>query len=230
MKRKKILMILCVLALGTAIVLLPLQEALERFTNAVKDLGGLGLGLFVVLYAVSAVFLVPASVLTLGAGAAFGLGYGMLAVSLGSTLGAAFAFLVGRYLAREKVRAKFGGGEKFNAVDRAVAAKDWKIVALFRLSPVFPNVALNYLLGLTGVKFWHYLLASWIGMLPGTLLYVYVGFTAKTALESPELLKMIYTMIGLAVTLAVTVYVTRLARHAMKSVTPGLEIPAGEPS
>lgn len=223
MNMKKILYALCFLALVAAVFLLPLKEVLEAFTAYVKELGWIGLLLFVGMYAISAVFLFPASVLTLGAGAAFGLVYGMVAVSLGSTLGAALAFLVGRYAAREKVRAKFADGEKFNAVDRAVAEKGWKIVALLRLSPVFPYVALNYLLGLTGVKFQHFVLASWIGMLPGTLLYVYVGFAARTAVEEPDMLKRMYTVIGLLVTLAVTIYVTRLARRAMKSVTPELE-------
>lgn len=223
MKVKIILGVLILIGLVSALILLPVQEGLERFTTFVQELGFLGLALFVVAYAVAAVFLVPASVLTLGAGAAFGLVYGMIAVSLGSTLGAALAFLVGRYAARDRVREKFASGEKFSAVDRAVAAKGWKIVALLRLSPVFPYVALNYLLGLTGVKFSHYVLASWIGMMPGTLLYVYAGFAARSTAQEPELLKTIYTLLGLALTLAVTVYVTRLARNAMKTVT---EIPA----
>lgn len=227
MKRKHNLFLLAVFLLVTSMMLLPVREWLEAFTDWVEGLGWVGMALFVLMYALAAVFLVPGSVLTLGAGLAFGLVRGMVAVSLGSTLGAALAFLVGRHLARDKVRAKFANGEKFNAVDRAVSARGWKIVALLRLSPVFPYVALNYLLGLTGVKFWHYLLASWLGMLPGTLLYVYAGFAANTALDKPDTLQMIYTLFGLAVTLAVTVYVTRLARRAMQSATPELE-PAAE--
>jgi len=217
------LALLALAALVAAYVFLPLQEMLEAFSEFVAGWGWVGMAVFILGYALAAVFLVPASVLTLGAGAAFGLARGMAAVSLGSTLGAALAFLVGRYLARDRVRARFAGGETFNAVDRAIADKGWKIVALLRLSPVFPYVALNYLLGLTGVKFWHYVLASWLGMLPGTLLYVYVGFAAKTALEGPDTLRIVYTLIGLAVTLAVTVYITRLARQAMKTAT---EVPA----
>ncbi|MDA3872638.1 MAG: TVP38/TMEM64 family protein [Kiritimatiellae bacterium] len=223
MKRKLPLILLCVAAFVGAYLTLPVRETLELFTSYVEELGWPGMVLFVAAYAVAAVFLVPASVLTLGAGAAFGLVKGMIVVSLGSTLGAALAFLVGRHLARDKVRARFAGGEKFHAVDRAVAAEGWKIVALLRLSPVFPYVALNYLLGLTGVKFWPYVLASWVGMLPGTLLYVYAGYAARTAAQKPDTLQMVYNLIGLAVTLAVTVYVTRLARRAMKNVTPELD-------
>lgn len=222
MKLKWIGLGLGVALLIAVLVLLPVRDWLEEFTGWVESLGWVGLALFVGVYALAAVFLVPASVLTLGAGAAFGLGRGMVAVSLGSTLGAALAFLAGRYLARERVRAAFAEGRRFAAVDRAVAARGWKIVALLRLSPVFPYVALNYLLGLTGVKFWHYVLASWAGMLPGTLLYVYAGFAARTAAEEPDALQMVYTVAGLAVTLAVTLYVTRLARASMKSVA---EIP-----
>lgn len=223
MKTKLLILSILIAAFVVAYMTLPIQEGLETFTTYVEELGWPGMALFVGAYAVAAVFLIPASVLTLGAGAAFGLVKGMIAVSLGSTLGAALAFLVGRHLARDKVRAKFASGEKFQAVDRAVAAEGWKIVALLRLSPVFPYVALNYLLGLTGVKFWPYVLASWVGMLPGTLLYVYGGYAARTAAQKPDTLQMVYNLIGLAVTLAVTIYVTRLARRAMKNVTSELE-------
>lgn len=217
----KILLFLLVgAALVSAFIFLPIQELLESFITTVQSWGWIGMVVFVLGYALAAVFLVPASVLTLGAGFAFGLVKGMIAVSLGSTLGAALAFLVGRHLARDKVREKFAQGEKFQAVDQAIANEGWKIVALLRLSPVFPYVALNYLLGLTGVKFWHYVLASWLGMLPGTLLYVYAGYAARAAAaEEPDTLKTVYTFLGLAVTLGVTLYITRLARQAMKSAT-----------
>lgn len=228
MKTKLLLLVLFIAAFAVAYTTLPIRETLETFTSYVEELGWPGMALFVAAYAVAAVFLVPASVLTLGAGAAFGLGKGMIAVSLGSTLGAALAFLVGRHLARDHVRMKFASGEKFHAVDRAVAAEDWKIVALLRLSPVCPYVALNYLLGLTGVKFGPYLLASWIGMMPGTLLYVYAGYAARTAAQEPDTLQIVYNLIGLAVTLGVTIYVTRLARRAMKNVTPELESTPGD--
>ncbi len=208
-------------ALILLFVLLPIREWLTAFNEFVAGLGAWGMLLFVLVYIVAAVFMIPGSALTLGAGFAFGLVNGMIVTSLGSTLGAGAAFLVGRYLAREKIRAKFASGERFRAVDEAVAEQGWKIVGLLRLSPVFPYNVLNVILGLTGIKFWHYLIASWVGMLPGTLLYVYAGYAARTAAaEEPDTLKTVYTIVGLLVTLAVTLYVTRLAKNAMKTKTP----------
>src|SRR5262249_61840093 len=121
------------------------------------------------------VFAVPGSLITLGAGAAFGLIRGTLAVSAGSTLGAAAAFLLGRTLARGWVEHKVANKPRFRALDQAIGAEGFKIVLLLRLSPVFPFNVLNYALGLTRVSFRSYLVASWIGMLPGTVMYVYLG-------------------------------------------------------
>ncbi|MCC5847277.1 MAG: TVP38/TMEM64 family protein [Verrucomicrobia bacterium] len=208
------------LAVLLLFVFLPVREWLSSFNEFVAGLGVWGMLLFIVVYMVAAVFMIPGSVLTLGAGFAFGLVNGMIAVSLGSTLGAGAAFLVSRYLARDRVRAKFATGERFQSVDEAVAEQGWKIVGLLRLSPVFPYNVLNVLLGLTGIKFWHYLIASWLGMLPGTLLYVYIGYAARTAADEPDTLRTIYTVVGLIITLGVTLYVTRLARNAMKKTTP----------
>lgn len=202
-----------------AYVLLPIKEWLQTFNQFVADLGVWGMVLFVAVYVVAAVLLIPGSALTLGAGVAFGLVNGMIAVSLGSTLGAGAAFLVSRYLARDRVRETFAKGAKFNAVDKAVGEAGWKIVGLLRLSPVFPYNALNYLLGLTSVKFWPYLLASWVGMLPGTLLYVYAGSAVRTTAEEPEGFKTLYNLLGLGITFAVTFSVTRTAKKALKHST-----------
>jgi len=203
---------------------LPVGEWLEAFNRWVADMGALGIATFVAVYIVAAVLFAPASVLTIGAGFAFGLLWGMVAVSIGSTLGAGAAFLVARYVARDWVRERMANGRKFSAVDRAVANQGWKIVGLLRLSPVFPYNALNYVLGLTGVRFWHYLLATWIGMLPGALLYVYLGYAGKESLEAASqgdigILRFVYLGLGLAATLAVAIYVTRLARQAVKRET-----------
>jgi uncharacterized membrane protein YdjX (TVP38/TMEM64 family) len=92
--------------------------------------------------------------------------------------GSARRFLIGRYLARAVVARKLEGNERFAAIDRAVAAEGWKVVFLTRLSPVFPFTLLNYAFGLTQVNLGHYVLASWIGMLPGTMMYVYLGTLA----------------------------------------------------
>lgn len=228
---KPILFLLIAVLTVFALRQLPVNDWLKAFNDQVAEWGAWGVAAFIGVYALAAVALIPGSVLTLGAGFAFGIGPGMIAVSAASTLGAALAFLVSRYLARERVRKKFEHNAKVRAVDRAVAEQGWKIVALLRLSPAFPYTALNYILGLTGVKFGHYVLASWAGMLPGTLLYVYIGSIGKAAAEATagggevDVLKYIFYGIGFLATLAVTVYITRLASKAIKETTP-LEEPA----
>src|SRR4029434_5373395 len=116
--------------------------------------------------------------LTRGAGVVFGVLRGSIIASIAAALGAASAFLVSRYLARAWVARKIERNPKFKAIDEAVAKEGWKIVILTRLSPVFPFNVMNYTFGLTRVSFWEYFFASWIGMMPGTVLYVYVGSLA----------------------------------------------------
>ena len=143
--------------------------------------GPLGQAAFVVLYILATVAFLPGSVLTLGAGAAFGLWKGFALVSIGSTLGASAAFLVGRYLLRDWVSRKLEDVPAFAAVAGAVGQEGWKVVLLTRLSPVLPFNLLNYAYGLTSVGFAEYAVASWVGMIPGTFLYVYIGAAAGEA-------------------------------------------------
>src|SRR6267154_2511121 len=151
------------------------QDLLKAALDWIGKLGPWGPLIFVGLYVVATVLFVPGSVLTLGAGAVFGVGLGSVCVSMSATLGATAAFLVGRYLARDAIARKIEKNEKFATIDRAVADEGWKIVLLTRLSPVFPFTLLNYAFGLTRVKLSHYVLGSWIGMMPGTVMYVYLG-------------------------------------------------------
>jgi uncharacterized membrane protein YdjX (TVP38/TMEM64 family) len=147
---------------------------IPRFAQWVDGLGALGPVVFIAGYAVAVVAFVPASLLTLAAGAIFGLSAGVLYVFCAATLGSTLAFLVSRYVARGAVERRLAGNARFAAIDRAVAAEGRKIVFLLRLSPAFPFTLLNYALGLTRVRFADYLLASF-GMLPGTFLFVYYG-------------------------------------------------------
>ena len=191
---------------------------LRAALDALAGLGPWGPALFVALYVVATVLFLPGSVLTLGAGAVFGLAWGSVWVSLGSTLGAAASFLIGRHLARDAVQRRLGHNPRFAALDAAVAEAGWKIVLLVRLSPVFPFGLLNYAFGVTRVKFTHYLLASWIGMMPGTVLYVYLGTLARaaTARDQPRTVwEWAALLLGLLATLAVVLYVGRIAKRAM---------------
>ena len=152
-----------------------------------------------------------------GAGAVFGVALGSFSVSISATLGATAAFLVGRYLARDVIARKIQKNEKFATIDQAVADEGWKIVLLTRLSPVFPFTLLNYAFGLTRVKLSHYVLASWIGMLPGTVMYVYLGSLVNVGAGHRQRTTGEWVLygVGLLATVIVTVFVTRVAKKAL---------------
>lgn len=194
---------------------------LRRSLDWVAGLGPTGMIAFVGIYVLACVFMVPGSVLTLGAGAVFGVVKGSVIVSVAATLGATAAFLVGRYLARNRVAKMIEGNERFRAIDEAVGREGWKIVGLTRLSPVFPFNVLNYAYGITKVSLRDYFLASWVGMLPGTVMYVYLGSLAGSLAtlgghgggRTPA--QWALYGVGLLATVAVTVFVTRIARTAL---------------
>ena len=219
--------VLAVVVIAGVVVLarfIPLRQIFLDALAWISGLGPIGPLVYILLYIVACVLMVPGSILTLGAGFLFGVIEGSVVVSVGSTLGATCAFLVGRYLARDWVGAKIAkiaGNDKFKAIDEAVAAEGWKIVGLTRLSPVFPFIFLNYAFGLTQVKLHHYVIASWLGMLPGTVMYVYIGSLAGdlATLGAGERTRttgeLILLGIGLAATIVVTVFVTRIAKKAL---------------
>jgi len=214
----------CALAIiiGGLIWVLPVQSYLAAILAWTKGLGFWGPLVVILAYIAATVLFMPGSVLTLGSGFLFGVAMGTVWASIGSTLGAAAAFLVGRTVARDWVARKVSGKPKFTAIDEAVGEEGAKIVFLTRLSPIFPFNLLNYAFGLTKVRFWHYFFASWIGMLPGTVMYVYLGSAARSLAQIAAgrveggSAQRIFFWIGLAATVAVAVFVTRIARRALK--------------
>jgi uncharacterized membrane protein YdjX (TVP38/TMEM64 family) len=210
-----------------------LAAYIPRFAQWVEGLGLWGPVVFILGYAVAAVAFVPGSLLTLAAGAIFGLVKGTVYTLIGATLGASAAFLVARYVARRRIERRIAGNAKFAAIDKAVGREGFKIVALLRLSPVFPFNLLNYALGLTKVTFLQYL-AACVAMLPGTLLYVYYGKAAGSLAALAGGVKSergpgswIVLGLGLVATLVVTTFVTRLAGRALRQQ---IDSPAAEDS
>lgn len=196
----------------------------ERFIAWVDGLGRGAPVAFMVGYAVATVAFVPGSVLTLAAGALFGL-WGVLYVLVAATTGASAAFLIARYAARGAIERRLAGHERFAAIDRAIGREGRKIVLLLRLSPAFPFNLLNYGLGLTRVRFADYVIAS-VGMIPGTLLYVYYGKLAgdvarlASGMEMPRGPEYYAVLVlGLVATILVTTLVTSTARRALKEAT-----------
>ncbi len=202
------------------------RDTVASFLEWVQGIGPWGAVLFAAAYVPAAVLLVPGSLLTLAAGFIFGVVKGTAIVSLGSTAGAAAAFLVGRSIGRDWVARRLAGRPKMAAIARAVETEGFKIVLLTRLSPVLPFNLLNYAFGLTAVPLRKYILASWIGMLPGTIMYVYVGSAASSlaALLSGDQPRsagqQVLFALGLAATVAAAIIVTRTARRALDKIVP----------
>src|SRR5881392_2596016 len=216
-------LIVIVIALFLAMKFLPVQQWLSSFNDWVGQMGVAGIFIFIGVYVVVTVLLAPGAILTIGAGFAFGLWKGFLAVSAGATLGASLAFLVARFIARERVVAIAQRNEKFREIDSAIGKQGAKLIFLLRLSPVIPFNLSNYLYGLTGVKFWPYVFASWIGMMPATFLYVFIGTAGKAAVSAAggEAMKYgwqywTFVSLGLAATIVVIIWVTKIARDALK--------------
>ena len=200
-----------------------LSDALAALVAYVRGAGAIGIVLFAAAYVVSAVALLPGAVLTLAAGFVYGPVLGLAIVSPVSVVAATCAFLLGRTVARDWIGRRVVHQPRFAAVDEAVGRQGFKIVALLRLSPLFPFNLLNYALGLTRVRLRDYVLASWLGMLPGTALYVYLGslvtnvgelLSGRATGSQPVAARWLYWA-GLAATVAVAVLVTRTARQAL---------------
>lgn len=206
-----------------------LQNALTNALAWIDGLGAIAPIVFIILYVIITVAFLPASIVTLGAGVVFGVVKGSLFVFIGAMLGATAAFLVGRYVARDWVGRKIADNEKFKAIDEAIRREGRKIIFLIRLSPAFPFNLLNYALGLTKVSLKDYVLGT-TGILPGTIMYVYLGSLAGNLAtlgsgEAPSNPTVTWAIriIGFIATVAVTVYVTRVAQKALNDSVPNVE-------
>jgi len=208
----------------TAAALLPLAEWTIALATKARETGAAGIAIFICAYIVSTVALLPGSLLTLAAGFAYGPVQGLLIASPASVAAATVAFLLGRTSLREWARRKIQSFPKARALDQAVGTEGFKLVLLLRLSPVFPFTFLNYALSLTQVPLRTYVVASFIGMLPGTALYVYLGSLATVAAEissagsgSAGGVRIGFYVVGLLATILVVVLATRAANRAIAS-------------
>ena len=195
---------------------------LLSFVEWVRQAGLAGALSFAGVYVGAAVLLLPASVLTLGAGFVWGPFVGLAVVLPSATVAATTAFLLGRTVARGWVQRRVADNPRFRAIDEAVGSGGFRLVLLLRLSPLFPFNLLNYMLGLTRVSARDFVLGSAIGMAPGTFLYLYLGslVTSASQLLSGERpsagpVGTAFYAVGLIATVVVTVWVTRTARAAL---------------
>jgi len=206
-------------ALLLAARFLPVREWAALFQSWIAGLGTRGVLLFAAVYVAGALLLAPVWLLAVTAGLTYPFWGAFALVSVVSTAAAGLAFWIARRFARERVEDFVGRDPRLSAVDRAVAREGWKVVFLLRLSPLVPYAVSNYLYGATAVAFGPFLLASWIGMMPGTLLYVSIGAAGRaavgaTAARSPA--GWVLLGAGLAATVAVTAWIGRAARNELE--------------
>lgn len=206
------------LVLGAVWFLLPVREWIEGFRDWITGLGALGVAVYALLYVAVALVLGPAWAMTLAAGLAYGL-WGVPVVMLSATLAACTAFLIARYLAHGRVTRLVDDNRRLKALKRAVSEEGWRVVGLMRLSPVFPFGLQNYLFGITDIKLLPYALATFVGMGPGSVLYVYLGSLGSIgAGEEAGPLRWTLVGAGLVATAAVVWLVTRRAREALETL------------
>ncbi|XP_057535979.1 uncharacterized protein LOC130814023 [Amaranthus tricolor] len=201
---------------------LPIEQYLKDFLLWVKeDLGPWGPVVLAIAYIPLTVLAVPASVLTLGGGYLFGLPLGFIADSVGATIGATAAFLLGRTIGKSYVMSKLKNYPKFQAVAIAIQKSGFKIVLLLRLVPLLPFNLLNYLLSVTPVNLGSYILATWLGMMPITFAFVYVGTTLKDLSDvthgwnEVSTTRLFFIGLGLIVSVIIILSITRIAKASL---------------
>ena len=206
---------------AAAYVYLPISEWLTAFQDWVQGFGALGWAIFIAVYAITSFVLIPGSILTLGAGVAYGLWAFPLVVA-GAVLASAMSFLAARYVFHDRVQEKVAQYPRFKAVNEAIRDEGWKVVLLLRLSPALPFSLQNWFLGLMPVGFWPSQIATLFGIMPGTLLYVWIASLGGEAAAGgggdtdTSLVRYAALGVGLLATLIVTIVVTKKAQQKLK--------------
>src|SRR6266852_7060980 len=217
---KLIVLVLVVIALTVLSAILPIKDWIRSFIGWVQQLGPSGVIVFIAAYALATVLFLPGWIFTVGAGLVYGIVGGTLVALSGAIIGATLAFLIARYLLRKNIEDFANKNPRFKAIDDAVGKNGWKIIGLLRLSPLIPFNLSNYFYGITSVSFAAYVAVSAVGMIPGTLLYAYLGAIGQTGISGGPSLhnkwQFVLLTVGLIATIAVTILVSRIARNALK--------------
>ena len=185
----------------------------ENLKNLLENYGYYAPFIFIFIYAIATVLFLPGLILTILAGALFGPFFGTVYAISGATLGATLAFLNARYLSYGKIE-KMIEGSKLEFIKKSVEEEGWKFVAFTRLVPLFPFNLLNYSFGLTKIKLSEYIWSSFLFMIPGTLGYVYLGFTGTEIITGGE--NIIQTILILIAILATVMYLPHYIKKVSK--------------
>jgi uncharacterized membrane protein YdjX (TVP38/TMEM64 family) len=211
------LLVVAVAAGGFGLSRLPLGSWVQSLTMWFEGFGAAGFLAFGAAYVFAAVLLIPVWPLSVTGGLVFGL-WGFLVVPVSATLGASAAFLISRYLARGTIRSWLARRPRYGAVDKAIKEEGWKIVALLRLSPLVPYNLMNYFCGMSRVSFGTYVVATFLGTIPVTAVYVYLGFVGQeVAGGRMGRAQWSLLVVGVVATVLLTVLVTRKIRPRLKA-------------
>jgi uncharacterized membrane protein YdjX (TVP38/TMEM64 family) len=217
---KLIIVLLVVVGLSILAVVLPVKEWIRWFIEWVQHLGPLGVLVFILAYALATVLFLPGWIFTVSAGLIYGIVGGTLVALGGAVIGATLSFLVARYLLRKNVEEFVRKDPKLKAIDQAIGQNGWKIIGLLRLSPLIPFNLSNYFYGITSIPLGAYVLVSAICMIPGTLLYAYLGAIGKAGISGGKgghsIWQYVLLGVGLIATIAVTILVSQIAKNALK--------------
>ncbi len=217
---KWIVVALVVITLSILTAVLPVKDWIRGFIGWVQQLGPPGVIVFIVVYALATVLFLPGWIFTVSAGLIYGIAGGTLVALAGAITGATLAFLVARYLLRQHIEEFAKKNPRFQAIDAAIGKNGWKIVGLLRLSPLIPFNFSNYFYGITSISLGAYVAVSAVGIIPGTLLYAYLGAIGQASISggASQHSKWQYVLlgVGLMATVAVTILVSRIAKDALK--------------
>jgi uncharacterized membrane protein YdjX (TVP38/TMEM64 family) len=200
-----------------------LSEFLHHSMEWIASSGWVGAAWFIVLYTLTCVFFLPGSVLSVGAGAVYGFWFSTALVTTSSTVGAGVNFLTSRYLIRNWMQRKLGHSAKFRALEKAVSAEGWRIILISRMSPIIPHSLVSYAAGLIPISFSRFIFASFVGFLPQSAAYTYLGAVVGKALRTSagvtphDPVTWTFYGLGLVATLVVTAITTRVARRSWQT-------------
>lgn len=199
--------------------------------------GARGAALYPAFYALCNVLLLPGGILSVGGGFCFGLWWGFLLVLTGNVLGAGIAFCLSRFIGRKWFERKVLHRPRWAALDRAIEREGWKIIVLSQIHPLFPTSLINYLYGITRIRFWECMLWVAVGQAPGLFLYVYLGTLAQLGIKlwsgenNPAMIEYFKWGGGLLLTVVVTTALGRLALKMLREIeeVPPAQSPETEP-
>lgn len=194
---------------------LPVTDWIDDLQSWIDDFGALGPPIFILIYVLAVILLVPGSALTIAAGLAYG-NWGIPLALFASTAGASVAFLIARYIAYKKVHSMLADKQVLQAVESVVNSEGWKIIVLVRISPLIPFNIQNYFFGVTEVPLWQYTASTFVGLIPGTIVNVVIANFADGGFDG-GIVQWGFLGVGVTASCFLIWYVTRKVKTKLEN-------------